>query len=360
MHTKNKKTGLKAILFAFVCFPTLAQNPSVDALKGSQEIRKQYIGSFSNTTSTSKSLFVDPFIGTGGHGHTYPGASAPFGMMQLSPDTRYEGWDGCSGYHYSDSIIYGFSHTHLSGTGIPDYCDLLIVPQSGVPKITPGYKDAKNGYGSKFLHSQENASPGFYEVKLLDQNINVKLTVSERAGMHEYTFLNKKGKKYILIDLDHRDELLSYTLKTESKTSITGSRISRAWATNQHFYFAMETSIPYQKAKFYTKDGQHKLLLTFPENTTQLLIKVGMSAVDENGAKANLKSEIPDWNFSSLRAETVKKWNKELGKINFQSQDSAVMINFYSALYHSFLNPNIFSDVDGRYRGRDKIGRAHV
>lgn len=335
-----------------VSFSILAQDPSVNALRGNQEIRKQYIDFSKNSSSTSKSLFVDPFIGTGGHGHTYPGASAPFGMMQLSPDTRYDGWDGCSGYHYSDSIIYGFSHTHLSGTGIPDYCDLLIVPQNGTAKVTPGYKDP-DGYGSKFSHNEENASPGYYEVKLLDQQINVRLTVSERAGMHEYTFLNKKGKKYILIDLDHRDELLSYSLKTENKNTVTGSRVSRAWATNQHFYFALETNIPYQKAKLFTRDGQHKLLLTFPENTTQLLIRVGMSAVDIDGAKSNLKAEIQNWNFSSLRAQTVKKWNNELGKINFQSKDSAVMINFYTALYHTFLSPNVFSDVDGRYRGRD-------
>lgn len=333
----------------------LGQNKSVDELKGNQEIRKKYIDvSTTNTKNTSKSLFVDPFIGTGGHGHTYPGASAPFGMMQLSPDTRYEGWDGCSGYHYSDSIIYGFSHTHLSGTGVPDYCDLLIVPQNGVPKTTPGYR-SPNGYGSRFSHEQENASPGYYEVKLLDQNINVRLTVSERAGMHEYTFLNKKGKKFILIDLDHRDRVISAFINKIDKSTISGYRVSESWASNQHFFFYLKTSVPYQKATVIKKNGQHKLLLTFSEKTQQILLKVGMSAVDEKGAQKNLEKEIPDWNFDALRANTVKKWNDELGKINFQTKDQKILVNFYTALYHSYLNPNLFSDVDGRYRGRDNL-----
>lgn len=357
-HDKNISRSinylLSTTLFFILGLSSFSQNPSVGALKTNQDIRKKYID-FSSTDpkNTSKSLYVDPFIGTGGHGHTYPGASAPFGMIQLSPDTRYEGWDGCSGYHYSDSIIFGFSHTHLSGTGVPDYCDLLLVPQSGIAKTTPGYLDSKNGYGSKFSHEQENASPGFYEVKLLDQNINVRLTVGERAGIHEYTFLNNKGKKYILIDLDHRDKLLFSSLNIINKQSISGSRVSEAWATNQHFYFYLQTSVPYQKATRIFKNGQHKLLLTFPESTQQILVKVGMSAVDEKGAKQNLEKEIPDWSFDALRAETVKKWNKELDKIDFHTKDKSVMVNFYTALYHSFLQPNVFSDIDGRYRGRD-------
>lgn len=352
MFILSKSNTFLCVLI-FCSFGSFSQDKSVDALKGSQEIRKTYIDfSSSNPKNTSKSLFVDPFIGTGGHGHTYPGASAPFGMMQLSPDTRYEGWDGCSGYHYSDSIIYGFSHTHLSGTGVPDYCDLLLVPQNGVPKSIPGYLSPK-GYGDQFSHKQENASPGYYEVKLLKQQINVRLTVSDRAGMHEYTFLNKKGKKFILIDLDHRDKLLKYCINSKNKTSVSGSRVSNAWATEQHFYFHLELNVPYQKATYFTKNGQHKLLLTFPESTQQILVKVGMSAVDEAGAKLNLETEIKDWNFDGVRSETVKKWNNELGKINFQTKDKATMINFYTALYHSYLNPNIFSDIDGRYRGRD-------
>jgi predicted alpha-1,2-mannosidase len=346
--------NLTILSFIFGTFTLIAQNGSVDQLSKAQEIRKKYIGGDipAGQYAASKSLYVDPFIGTGGHGHTFPGATAPFGMMQLSPDTRYEGWDGCGGYHYSDSVIYGFSHTHLSGTGVPDYCDLLLVPQSGTPKTTPGYKDPK-GYGDLFSHDQENASPGFYEVRLLNQQINVRLTTSKRAGMHEYTFLNKKGKKFILIDLDHRDRLLSQGMKIHSKHTISGHRVSEAWASNQHFYFQLELSVPFEKSRIVDKDGQHKLLLTFPSETDKILVKVGMSAVSEDGAKNNLITEITDWDFNALRAETVKAWDIELGKIDFQSPDKKTMINFYSALYHTFIQPNIFNDVSGEYRGRD-------
>ena len=341
-------------LVASIAFFSLAHvNSQVIQLQKAQEIRKQYIGGGPVNVNPSKSLYVDPFIGTGGHGHTYPGASAPFGMMQLSPDTRYEGWDGCSGYHYSDSIIYGFSHTHLSGTGVPDYCDLLFVPQNGKALLEPGYLDKKNGYGSTFSHDHENASPGFYEVHLNKGNIDVQLTVGERSGMHSYTFRETKGKKYVLIDLDHRDKVISAAIEAIGKTSISGHRISNGWATEQHFYFYFETNIPFISAKQITKNGRHKLLLTFPEKTHNLLIKVGMSAVDEAGARKNVETEIPAWSFDELRAETVAKWNKELGKIDIQGENRDFMVNFYTALYHSYLNPNIFSDIDGLYRGRD-------
>ncbi len=331
-------------------------NSSVESLKNAQSLIKNTIKPTSTEPrkqSPSKSFYVDPFIGTGGHGHTYPGASAPFGMMQLSPDTRHDGWDGCSGYHYSDSIIYGFSHTHLSGTGVPDYCDLLIVPQCGKAKTQPGYSTT-DGYGSKFSHGSEKASPGSYEVSLLDQKINVKLIAGDRSGIHEYTFLEKAGKKYILIDLDHRDKVLSAQINLVNKTTISGSRISESWASEQQFYFQLETNIPYKKAKFITKNGQHKLLLEFPVLTEKILLKVGISAVDIEGAKSNLSKEIPAWDINILRLQTIKKWNEELNKIDFFSEDHEVMVKFYTSLYHSFLSPNIFSDVDGRYRGRDK------
>lgn len=349
------KTVFITLSVATLSFFATGQDTSVQKLKDAQNVRKEYIDPNPDEMKTmpSKSLFVNPFIGTGGHGHTYPGASAPFGMMQLSPDTRHDGWDGCSGYHYSDSIIYGFSHTHLSGTGVPDYCDLLIVPQCGLPKVQPGYKTT-GGYGSTFSHKSEKASPGYYEVSLLDQQIDVRLTVGERSGLHEYTFKNKAGKKYILIDLDHRDKVIDAKITRVNRKTLSGYRISEAWASEQHFYFELQTNIPYKKAKLINKKGQYKLLLTFPEETEKLMIKVGMSSVDNQGAKANLDKEIPDWNFDALRAATVRKWNDELNKVNFYAKNDELMTIFYTSLYHSFLNPNIFSDVDGRYRGRDK------
>lgn len=341
------------ILFVVFNFSNVnSQAIGVDVLKQSHDKIDRVVSSKTTKQKTSKSLYVNPFIGTGGHGHTFPGATAPFGMMQLSPDTRYDGWDGCSGYHYSDSVIYGFSHTHLSGTGVPDYGDLLIVPQSGKLKTTPGYL-SKKGYGDQFNHDDEKASPGFYSVKLLNQAINVRLTTTERAGMHEYTFQKKKGKKYLLIDLDHRDKLINQSIKTLDNQTISGYRISSAWANEQHFYFYIQLNTPFENQQYITKNGQHKLVLSFPSTTEKILLKVGMSAVDEKGAELNLKTEMPNWDFNEIRAKTVKKWDEELNKIDIKTTSPSILINFYTALYHTFIQPNIFNDCDGKYRGRD-------
>ncbi len=316
-----------------------------------------------NNIELNYSSFVNPFIGTGGHGHTYPGATAPFGMIQISPDTRKDDWDGCSGYHYSDSIIYGFSQTHLSGTGVPDYCDLLIIPQSGKVKISSKLENVNKGYGSKFFHSDEKASPGYYEVFLRDENIKVRLTAGLRCGFHEYTFLNKKGKKYILLDSDPRDKLLEANFNILSKNKISGNRISEGWAKKQHFYFYLETSESFIKAKKIKSKGRNKLLLVFPKKTGKVLIKIGISAVDEKGAESNL-SELDFLNkpnnnstdyFDLLRDSTEKLWNNELGKIQIQTSDINQKTIFYTALYHSFVAPNIFNDSDGRYRGHDNL-----
>ena len=291
---------LLKIISLFACCIVAYSFGQVEDLRKAQDQRKKYIDRDVKGPK-SKTLYVNPFIGTGGHGHTYPGATAPFGMMQLSPDTRYEGWDGCSGYHYSDSIIYGFSHTHLSGTGVPDYCDLLLVPQSGSPKIEPGYSSEK-GYGSRFSHDQENARPGYYDVKLLDEDIDVRLTVSERSGLHEYTFNDPDGKRFILIDLDHRDKVLESDFEIIDKTTIQGYRTSQAWANEQHFYFHLETSVRFQNARRIKRNGKNKLLLIFPKGEKTISVKVGMSAVDQIGALQNLEMEIPDWDFNQVRA----------------------------------------------------------
>jgi predicted alpha-1,2-mannosidase len=346
-------TLLTLISFGFV----FGQNKPAGLLKQAQDKRKTYIDPSKKPEQVHNfARYVNPFIGTGGHGHTYPGAATPFGMMQLSPDTRHEGWDGCSGYHYSDSVIYGFSHTHLSGTGVPDLADVLIVPQQGKAATEPGYSSPK-GYGSKFRHSDEKASPGFYQVKLLKNNIDVKLTVSERAGMHAYTFNQAKGKKYILIDLNHRDQLLAAAISSPDKLTVSGYRHSKAWATNQKLFFFLQLQTPYTQSKVIQKDGKYKLLLEFPETTKELLLKIGISAVDEAGAKLNLTQEIPDWDFEALKAATFMQWNRELNRINFEAKDPEVMTNFYTSLYHSYLCPTLFSDVDGRYLGMD--GQIH-
>jgi Putative alpha-1,2-mannosidase len=207
---------------------------------------------------------VNVFIGTGGHGHTFPGATLPFGMVQLSPDTRLDGWDGCSGYHYSDSIIYGFSHTHLSGTGIADYCDLLIMPSQNEVCFENGSTDSlSSGYSSKFSKSSEKASPGYYEVLLDKYNISCRLTATKRVGIHEYTFKNE-DPTHLIIDLEHRDRLIDWEIKIAGNNEISGSRISSSWAEKQHFYFCIQTSQPFDSSA-YNNDLKNptKLALNF-------------------------------------------------------------------------------------------------
>lgn len=306
---------------------------------------------------------VNPFIGTGGHGHTYPGATVPFGMVQLSPDTRLEGWDGCSGYHFTDSIIYGFSHTHLSGTGVSDYGDILMMPTQGEPIFNNG-ANGQAGYRSLFKKSTESAHAGYYAVHLDDHDIQVELTATERAGFHQYHF-NRKGKANLIVDLTHRDETLDAGLRWVSPTEIEGYRISKAWAEEQHVYFVAQFSEPIID---YTLDGavadlssqtyqnvSIKAAFHFElPNHRKLLLKVGISAVDIEGARRNLLAEIPHFDFEKTKREAEEKWNAQLGKIEIESLNPDDKVTFYSALYHTAIVPNIFSDVDGRYRGMDK------
>ncbi|MEN9743244.1 MAG: hypothetical protein RLZZ65_1049 [Bacteroidota bacterium] len=348
---------MKTLFFLFAGFLSVPVFAQVSALQNASDKAQQKIAP--NAAQSAKkfvlppSMLVNPLIGTGGHGHTFPGVSAPFGMMQLSPDTRYEGWDGCGGYHYSDSIIYGFSHTHLSGTGVPDYADLLFVPQSGEAKWNGKFQDP-NGYGSSFRHDQEVARLGYYEVKLQDENIQVKLSALERSGIHEYTFLNENERKFILIDLNYRDKLLSGKFNIIDKQHISGYRISEAWANEQHFNFYLSSSIPFISSTLKEVNGELKLLLEFPMSTKDLTLTVGMSNVDEAGAKMNLQAEIPHFSIQQVYNENLKKWNHELGKIDVQTPDTELKSIFYTALYHAMVAPNLISDVDGRYRGRDQ------
>lgn len=302
---------------------------------------------------------VNTFIGTGGHGHTYPGAATPFGMVQLSPDTRLEGWDGCGGYHYTDSIVYGFSHTHLSGTGISDYGDVLFMPTSGEIMLDNGYKTSPDkGYASRFNHDKEHAEPGYYEVQLADYDIDVALTVTPRAGFHKYTF-NKEGQSNVILDLEHRDVLTDVSFEIVDEQTIRGSRVSKAWAQEQHLYFYAKFSKPFIKdsvsiSKLDDKEVVTKAAFTFDlSKGDELLLKVGISAVDIEGAKKNLEAEIPDWDFEGVKKSASDTWEKRLSKITVEggSQDERTI--FYTAMYHSLLNPNLYSDVDGRYRGMD-------
>ncbi len=308
---------------------------------------------------------VNPFIGTGGHGHTYPGATLPFGMVQLSPDTRLEGWDGCSGYHYTDSIIYGFSHTHLSGTGVGDYGDVLIMPTQGPVYFDNGYKTGvDSGYASTFKKETEKASPGYYEVKLEEHDIDVRLTTTERVGIHEYTF-NKADKSSIILDLLHRDKVLKHDIKKVNDNEIEGYRISEAWAKEQHIYFVIQISKPFKI--YYTEHKEQpqgrvlpkyleeeKMAILFDTKAGEkVTLKVGISAVSIAGARKNLEAEAPHWDFEKYLSDAKATWSKALNKINIAGGSKDQQEIFYTALYHSMIAPNVFSDVDGKYRGTD-------
>ncbi len=318
------------------------------------------LASFSSFTVFAQQNFaqyVDPMIGTGGHGHTYPGAVLPHGMVQLSPDTRLDGWDGCGGYHYSDDYIYGFTHTHLSGTGCSDYGDILLMPMTGTP--SPDNKI----YGSKFSHKNEKASAGYYSVKLDDDNILAELTATERVGFHRYTFASAAGNS-IILDLKHRDEVIASSLKLINRKTLVGMRRSKAWADDQYVYFAMEFSTPFSKFGLYMNDEvlpesfgeldsfkNIKAFFTF--NAKQVMVKVGISGVSEEGARRNLDAELSGWDFDQTKQQAEKKWNDELGRIEVTGTDKQQLRNFYTALYHTMVVPCINMDVDRQYRGRD-------
>ncbi|RMB62973.1 glycoside hydrolase family 92 protein [Dokdonia sinensis] len=304
--------------------------------------------------------YVNPFIGTGGHGHTYPGATMPFGMMQLSPDTRLDGWDGCSGYHYDDEYIYGFSHTHLSGTGVSDYGDILLMPSTTI-NFNNG-ADGNAGYRDHFSHDNEIAQPGYYKVHLDSTNIDVELTVAERSGVHKYAFAKADSlRNYLILDLDHRDEVLDAKVDTLSTTELSGYRHSKAWANKQMLFYYIKTSHPFKFMKqssslLISKKGEkaNKAALKFdnPKNEP-IIIKIGISAVDESGAKNNLETEIGDKSFEEVKQEAQAKWEKQLEKIIVESSNTEYKTNFYTSLYHTMLAPNLYQDVDGRYRGMD-------
>jgi predicted alpha-1,2-mannosidase len=305
---------------------------------------------FQSIAQVNYAKIVNPFIGTGGHGHTFPGAVAPFGMVQVSPDTRIDGsWDGCSGYHHSDSIIYGFSHTHLSGTGCSDYGDIMIMPMMGKASF-----DNKI-YSSKYSHKKEKANAGYYSVHLDDDDIDVELTTTTRVGFHKYTF-NKAGKINVILDLLHRDKLLDGKIKIVDNKTIEGYRKSYAWAADQRVYFRIEFSKPFTGR---TLRGDGSAMLTGGafefdvKKREQVFVKVAISGVDEEGAKKNMEAELPQWDFNKVKTDCEALWNNELNKIQVKGGTSDQQVIFYTALYHCFIHPSIYNDVDGRYLGRD-------
>ncbi|MBA9076371.1 putative alpha-1,2-mannosidase [Rufibacter quisquiliarum] len=338
--------------------------------------------------------WVNPLIGTHKMGHTYPGATAPFGMVQLSPDTdtipyevngKYnkDVYKYCAGYQYDDPTIVGFSHTHFSGTGHSDLGDFLIMPTTGKLQLNPGTEaNPEKGYRSKFSHDHEKAEPAYYRVQLEDHNILAELTATNRVGMHQYTF-PKSEESHIILDLMHgiynyEDKNVWTFIRIENDTLITGYRQTNGWARTRTVYFAMAFSKPftsygnkdYSKAQvyrgFWRKFDQSK---NFPEMAGKQLrtyfdfkteegekikIKFALSPVSTQGAVANMRAEVPHWDFERVKQESQAQWNQELGRVKAALPTKDDYINFYTALYHTFLGPTTYMDVTGQYRGLDQ------
>lgn len=319
-------------------------------------------------TSTSQDYtdFVNPFIGTGGHGHTYPGAVVPNGMIQPSPDTRIYQWDACSGYYYNDSTINGFSHTHLSGTGCGDYGDVLLMPTVGKQDYhAMGSESQQMAYASAFSHQNETAQPGYYSVVLDRYNVKAELTTTKRAAIHRYTFPQSDESGFIL-DLDYslqRQKNEEMELEVISDTEICGRKKTVYWAFDQYINFYAKFSKPFTYTmvtdSMVLDEGgpllpTAKVLLHFNTKAgEEVYVKVGISAVDVEGARKNVEAEIPEWDFNGVRKAARASWNDYLAKIDIDTDNKDQKTMFYTALYHTGMQPNLFTDVDGRYLGMD-------
>jgi len=307
--------------------------------------------------------YVDPFIGTGFHGHTFPGPVRPYGMMQLSPDTKLNGWDASSGYHYDDNTIYGFSHTHLSGTGIGDMGDVLLLPFTGESTEKPI---------ATFNKTDEFAEVGYYSVKFNNYKVKAELAVTKRVGIHKYTFDNEVEKR-VLIDLSHTlqrtwgNSNIYNELEILNNTTIRGLKHTKGWANDHKVYFYAEFSSPFVVEEINIdavnvsnkKMAQGKNVFAYLnfsdlKKDEPLQIKLSISPVDVKGAQNNMTSEMPNWDFEQVQRDTQKEWKAALKAIKVSSENKEDLTIFYTALYHSMIAPMTYQDADGRYRGMDK------
>ncbi|HTH81775.1 MAG TPA: GH92 family glycosyl hydrolase [Mucilaginibacter sp.] len=330
--------------------------------------------------------FVDPMIGAGGHGHVFVGASVPFGAVQVGPDNHYKGWDWCSGYNYADSLMIGFAQTHLSGTGIGDLADILIMPYTGRVRLSEGIsvvptpRTAKivvvNGpsgeervsddsYSSRYSHKFEKVKPGYYSVKLLNYDVDVELAATERVAFHKYHFpANKEG--HIIIDLQTgiNTKAFDCNIKKVDDYTLVGRRKASGWAKNRWIFFAIKSSVPLKDFKVYndTKlaEGTEltadmvKGLISFDKAPSTVMLKVGISPVSPENALDNIKAEIPDWNFDKVVKDADAKWNKELSTLSVETKSLSDKRIFYTSLFHTMIDPSLFNDHNGDYRGTDR------
>jgi predicted alpha-1,2-mannosidase len=290
--------------------------------------------------------YVDPYIGTGGHGHVFVGANVPFGLIQAGPTEYTRGWDWCSGYHYSDSVVAGFGQMHLSGTGIGDLGDIAFMPVLNA-----------NERDSKFSHEAERVRPGYYSLMLDKSGIRVELTATKRVAMHRYSFPADVKEGYIVLNLKQGigwDRMATCGFKQESPIVISGYRHSVGWAKDQRVYF---TAMFSQPVKLASQEGDSIGVFTFPNNNTPILVKVGISGVSAENARMNIDEEIPAWDFNATVAAADQAWNDQLGRIAISTNDDHARRIFYTCMYHTMVAPSVFNDVNGDYRGAD--GRVH-
>ncbi len=317
--------------------------------------------------------YVDPYIGTGDHGHVFVGANVPFGLVQLGPTNITEGWDWVSGYHISDSTIWGFTHMHLSGTGIGDLCDIAFMPVTGNPTLSKGViTDSNSGMYSLFSHEKETVKAGYYAVHLDRYNIDVELTATKRVGFHKYTFPASEQAK-VVIDLKSKinwDEPTDTYIIQENDSTVSGYRYSKGWANDQKVFFTASFSKPIKQ--FIVSMGQDikegtelkgtgvigQALFETMKDKEELYVKVALSPVSIENAKLNMKAELPGWDFAATVTEADKAWNQELNKILIQTEDNVIKRTFYTALYHTMIAPSEFCDVNNDYRGAD--GQMHT
>ncbi|WP_235921071.1 GH92 family glycosyl hydrolase [Foetidibacter luteolus] len=313
--------------------------------------------------------YVDEYIGTGGHGHTFIGASVPFGAVQVGPNNIHKGWDWCSGYHYSDSVVKGFAQNHLNGTGIADLGDIVIMPYTGDVRTSVGTQDnPQSGYASYYTHKDETAKPSYYSLLLKSSGVKVELTASERVAFHKYKFPAGKQNR-IIVDLfeanyspEWKNPKMYGSMQKLDDSTIVGWRSSTQWARNRKIWFAIRTSLPLKDFVLYNA-GQPvsgtsleaqsvKGILSFKGVNTALL-KVGVSNVSSENALANIQAEIPHWSFTKVVEEGRNKWNQALSAIKIETPDAVQKKIFYTALYHAMIAPALYNDHDGSYRGAD-------
>ncbi len=336
------------VKFMACCFLTCTVVPSCTEAEGSLDYVK----------------YVDPIIGSGGHGHVFVGANVPFGMVQVGPQNIHKGWDWCSGYHYSDSVIIGFSHTHLSGTGCTDLGDILLMPYTGEVRTKRGEQNNIEGCCSSYYsHDTESVSPGYYSL-LMDNGVKVELTATERVALHRYSYPKVETPR-LLINLKegNGDRSVMTYLKKVDENTVEGYRFSKGWSPMQKTFFVLKTDAKISELQVFDDDkevGKDELkcagskgVLTFKDNPRKVSVKVALSSVSCANAAANMNAELSGWNFEKVHKEAIRKWNEQLACMDISTSDERGKKIFYTSLYHAFIAPTLFCDVNGEFRGQD-------